>query len=555
MKKRILFSMVAALSIMVMSCEKEKEKETPESPKLILSSDTINFTGSESKSLFLSVQPSQKCDFQVLSQPDWVTVTPNSGTIDNNIVSITLTSNLENQTAGEFTGNLVIMSTLGNNTVFLRGVLPESIGYTVNDSLIFSEFSNQQTLQFVNTGNVNLSISASTSDLALTLSTTSDVVTFGESRNINVTINRQNMETGTYNFNIFLTVNQITDTIPVLVNHFQEKKYFLNVDVVDAEYSKITEKLVFVSANETKVFIIDPVTNILESIDLTYIPTCVSISTNGETALVGHDGNISYVSLTSKSVIRTYSITCSAFDIVLADNLWAYVFPVRDQWEHIRCVNLNLAYDNEMLHSGYYIYHRTKAKLHPSGKYIYGADNGLSPSDLEKYDIQNGRANYMYDSPYHGTYPFDGDLWFSEDGNRIFTKGGTVVRTSENQGQDMTYNGSISIESSSNWSYSKIIGLVHSNAKQNLYLITSGDDYDSQNKPFAYIYNSTNLLLRQKVELEKYLVATGNGGGNFYDAVPYHIFCNANGSKVFIVTRSNGSGLEYEWAIQTIEIQ
>ena len=72
----------------------------------------------------------------------------------------------------------------------------------------------------------------------------------------------------------------------------------------------------------------------------------------------------------------------------MANNKWAYVFPKDDQWEYVRCINLNISTDNEANSTGGSMYAGTKGRLHPSGKFIYGADNGLSPSDIEKYDIQ-----------------------------------------------------------------------------------------------------------------------------------------------------------------------
>ena len=75
--------------------------------------------------------------------------------------------------------------------------------------------------------------------------------------------------------------------------------------------------------------------------------------------------------------------------------------------------------------------------LHPSGDYIYGADQGIFPSDIEKYDIRSGNLIYLYDSPYHGDYAMGGNLWISEDGLRIFTALGNVFRSSVNQDTDM----------------------------------------------------------------------------------------------------------------------
>ena len=136
-------------------------------------------------------------------------------------------------------------------------------------------------------------------------------------------------------------------------------------------------------------------------------------------------------------MINSYSTSADVCDVVLAGNGYVYVFPVRDQWERIRCMLLSSGL--ETMHTGGSIYARALAKLHPNGLWIYAADNGLTPSDIEKYDISAGTAVALYDSPYHGTYPMSGNLWISDDGLRIFVRGGHVFTSSDTEAQDMSH--------------------------------------------------------------------------------------------------------------------
>jgi hypothetical protein len=117
-----------------------------------------------------------------------------------------------------------------------------------------------------------------------------------------------------------------------------------------------------------------------------------------------------------------------------------------DQWVEIHTLDVETAV--ETLSAGWSIRAGTRAKLHPAGLAIYGADNGLSPSDIEKYSIAGGTAQVLYDSPYHGDYSMCGDLWMSADGARIFTRCGNVFRTSTLQADDMRWAGSLAPSSS-----------------------------------------------------------------------------------------------------------
>jgi hypothetical protein len=175
-------------------------------------------------------------------------------------------------------------------------------------------------------------------------------------------------------------------------------------------------------------------------IALPLAPTSVSVSPSGTEAVVGHDGWISKVTLSPGSTATSYPVTAPTLDIVHGGNGWAYVFPTQNQWQNIRCVNLTTG--AETLGSGL-IYAGTLGRKNPVRSAIYGADNGISPSDIELYDITNGTSMLVRDSPYHGDYAMCGNLWFSDDGNRIFTACGNVFRSSTNPSVDMTYNGNL----------------------------------------------------------------------------------------------------------------
>lgn len=526
------------------SCVPDTDKDS----ELVFSDDTIVFNGSEIKSLFITTTPKSDCDYQITSKPSWVTIDHESGNIDlnNSISEIKISSNFTDLKPGTYEGHLQFTSTLGNKSVLLKAVVGDNLLYSIPKTLNFSISDNTLKFTIKNEGNIPLLYNIENTDNKITLSSNTGNIAIGSQKEITVAINKDGLPNGISNFNLNLNINNKLETIVLSVDNFKEQKLILNGDVMDAEYSKVKDQLVFVSANPSKVTIYNSSTASIESIPLLYTPTCISISQDGETAVVGHDGHITYVNLKTKSIIKTYGVSCYALDIVLANNKWAYVFPKENQWTYIRCINTNISTDNEELSTSGQIYAGTKAKLHSSGKFIYGANNGLSPSDIEKYDIQNGVANKIYDSPYHGDYPMNGNLWFSEDGVRIFTRGKTVLKTSEIKNQDMIYNGKINTDSNVN-----IEWLDYSSDKNNLYVIlNTGDVWTLTRSSYIYIYDSTNLTFKNKFETERYQVQNNTGGATYYDAEPYYVFSNSTGNNVFILTKAKGSGLVNEWAIQ-----
>ena len=429
----------------------------------------------------------------------------------------------------------------------------ENTEYSIPDSLNFSMLDNNLKILIKNEGKIAIHYNINNSNKHIKLLSNTGDIAIGDQNDLIVNINRDDLPNGKSYSKLFFTLNNKKDSIVIGVDNFKEQKVILNSDVIDAEYSKGKDQLVFVSEHPKQVNILKSGSETIQTIPLLYIPTCISISQDGETAVVGHDGHITYVNLSTKTIIKTYNVSCFALDIVLGNNKWAYVFPKENQWTYIRCINMNLSNENEVHDIENQIYAGTKGRLDLSGKFIYGAENGGSPADIEKFDIQNGTAIKIYDSPYHGDYPFNGNLWFSEDGNRIFTRGRTVVRISETKSQDMIYNGTINATVPEG--YGNIEWLDHSSKKNNLYLILSSGYYWPPTRiSNIFIYDSTNLNFKSKFELEKFLVLNNNGGGVFYDAVPYFVFSNSEGTNLFVITKAKGAGLDKEWAIQKISI-
>ena len=316
----------------------------------------------------------------------------------------------------------------------------------------------------------------------------------------------------------------------------------LSYRVVDAEYSKQLDKIILVSAAPNQLHIYDP--NVRQDtavVDLPLVPSSVSVGPDGLFAAVGHDAWISYVNLSSPRLEKTVSVQADVLDIVLAGNGYVYAFPRRDQWTHIRSVNIATGSDQPQ--TGNQIYAGTLGKLHPGGRAMYGANNGLSPSDIEKYDISGGVARLLYDSPYHGDYPMCGDLWIAEDGLRIFTKCGKVFRSSEVQTQDMTYNGALG-------EVAQVRHLSHSLVQRKVAVIPQAISFSSTpaaNDTEVQIYGYEFLSFLGRNYLPSFRVESRS-----YPAHGRFVFFNSVGSKYFVVAQAdNASGLLNDFGVVT----
>ena len=536
--KHLFFFVVA--SLLLASCGK-----TPIEPHLIVSADTLVFKGNDTLSLYVTTDNPERREFYVNIPFDWMDVRPQSGRIaEGDTVELKLISHIYDYMSikEDF---LYLTSSFDEKQVKLIGLPEDYTDYTLPDTLFFPQDINNVVMRINNYGNTTLEYAIAASTDFVSFSPNSGQLPMMQHADISVTIDRENllMETRP---RLYVTIDDKVDTVLLI----PEKKLMLPNDVVDAEYAKATDLLVYVAADAT-LNIYHPDTKTLTSVQLSYTPTCVSVSPDGTKAAVGHDAHVTYVDLMAENVLTTNDISCNALDIVLTNNGWTYVFPNHYGWTHFSCINISTPYAMETLQTGRNIYGGTKGKLHPSGKSIYGADNGLSPADIEKYDIQDGTAQYLYDSPYHGDYYMGGDLWFEENGERLFTRAGTVFKTSETQSMDMIYNGTIPLDGD----YRSIAWLDQLDLKREIYLVRQVAGWSNEpGPPFVDIYDSDNLTHKTKIGLEGYAVANGDGY-TIYAANPYFVFANSNGAELYVITKANGSGMVHEWAIQTIDME
>ena len=316
-------------------------------------------------------------------------------------------------------------------------------------------------------------------------------------------------------------------------------------DVIDAEYDAALDSIVVVSSQpRNALYLYNATSGAVKSIDLSRVPTSVSVSPNGNTAAVGHDALISIVTLASivpgsGLSVRTLNVTAPVGDVVLGGNGFVHAFPAADQTVHIHTVQIST--NSETLNTGGSIYERTKAKLHPNGSSMYGANNGLSPDDIEKYSAPaNGAVAYLYDSRYHGDYQMCGDLWFAETGGVLYTACGNTFQTADNAAQDIVYGGALSLTRGSYFGY-QIRWLSQSSETSEIGLIehdleckrvTPGTDCGDH----VRFYNSNSLAAGMAYSMPKRTV-----NGVEYRQLPLFLFHSANGASRYVIAKTDAN--------------
>jgi hypothetical protein len=316
--------------------------------------------------------------------------------------------------------------------------------------------------------------------------------------------------------------------------------------VVDAEYSRSLERIIAVADDPDRLYLVDPESGAAQFVALPAAPTSVSVDLDGTTAAVGHAGKVSQLSLTDRTVLRTRAVDVDVGDVALAGNGYAYVVGPVHWYIDDLLRSLNWATGNQVIADGSYNAAGAALRLHPSGDRLYAAGG----AGLAAYDIRSGPPSFLREAAYEVKYGVCFDMWMSDDALHIFTRCGTILRTSEAPEVDMTYAGSLT-------GVLYIRHLDHSSTTDKVAVIpdvewtVDGDDV-SENKTLRLydVVDDAYVNFDRSVELTRFLVA-----GTAYQAYGRFAFLSADGTKVFVIVQADpAAGLANDYGITTYDV-
>ncbi|HST59890.1 MAG TPA: hypothetical protein VLK84_14395 [Longimicrobium sp.] len=467
--------------------------------------------------------------------PSWLTIFPSTGFLQTG-QSTQLTARVARRElpGGTTTGSFNIQSNspAGPLSVPVSVVEPATARAEVSTALLkYPVGINEETFVLRNLGKGPLTWTAEGSAAWMAATPAGGTVPVGGSTTVTATVNRAGLTgaaAGTLTIKSNSTGGDVALSVEVSATQPLSGLTLLSHGVVDAEHSPASGYIAMVATTPANALhVMDPEFATQRSVALAAAPSCVSVEPAGRFAAVCHNGAISYVDLVEMRVVRVYQVSTDALDAVAAGNGYVYVFPRRDQWESI--YNIHLATGVETRTGT--IYAGMVGRLHPSSQYLYGADNGLSPSDIEKFDLRDGVSQPLYDSPYHGDYEMGGNLWFSETGNRLFAASGNVFRVSETRAEDMRYVGRLN---------ATVRSAAHSTEAARVFTLSSAS-------PAALRVNDDQFYaLSGTVPLPQFPLASGTVA-----AEGRYVFVNRPGTRVFVVARAQGT---QQWGVAVLPV-
>ncbi|KAG1663407.1 hypothetical protein GQR58_020353 [Nymphon striatum] len=341
--------------------------------------------------------------------------------------------------------------------------------------------------------------------------------------------------TGAYR--ITLTVidsNNAKDTKTLSFNALSEP-ILLGHSITDAEYVKSIDKIVAISSSpNNSLRVINPETGVSEQVTfINETPVNVSISPNEKSVAIAFENSIGFYSLDDIAQEKTFDIPISPLygdgiqDVVIDNGDLIYFSYIG------KLYTLNPNSGSLITVEDTFFYDWGNLKIQPQTSNIYLADILNHPSDVHKFDATQNPPTYKYDSPYHGDYDFDGDLWFTSDGKLFLAASGNLFHTSELRTEDMLYKDSID-SSIFYLTHTKITHADHSSQKNSF--ITTVTDIEPYTRNVTEIrsYSLDSLKLESSIRFDDF--SLDNNEINNSEAL--FAFYDGSGMKSYIIAKS-----------------
>lgn len=225
---------------------------------------------------------------------------------------------------------------------------------------------------------------------------------------------------------------------------FKRIEQFVSDILLDASNGK----LYILDTSSPLIAVYDAATLIREKdIELAAAPQAVALDYDGGNILLGYSsGKIYSLDVATETVTFVADSLISITGLVALANNNLFVAS-STYWSSSNGYKTISMQTGQVLSTMNYWYGLSHYTLNPANGMIYALDNGVSPSDIHRIQINSttGAITAMGDSPYHGSYSLGGPLRIISDGSRVITASGNMFVSSLVAADNLTFAGNLGI--------------------------------------------------------------------------------------------------------------
>lgn len=322
----------------------------------------------------------------------------------------------------------------------------------------------------------------------------------------------------------------------------------LTHDVVAAKYSASLERVVMVStAPDNRMYLLDPVTGLEQSILLSRKPISLAISPDGKQAGVGQDGRVTWVNLEAalagRSDIKQVNITTQANQVAIDDSKRIYVVPGGSSWEQLHTVDV-VAGTEVMTNLPGAVNGGDTIVLRADGRSVYTQFVGVSSFDIHEWSLSTSPPAYSAATVTYGisTNWCPGPLWMSRDDARLVTSCGTIVHAVPGGNQNLKYSSRIPLSTSPRYGWSYRLKDLNQSATTKQWAALEFDlqsctafssEVADTGECYHHlsVYDDDTFALKQRYSLGAVAIA-----GAAYDQEGVAVFHSGSGEHLYLIT-------------------
>lgn len=564
MRTRLLtYFAIFGLLFAIASCSDDfltpKNNEVHQLDTIYISPNSQSYSGP----LTLPIDISES--YTILMQPSCMTFSSQKGKFTNGTTNLQFSTDMSNYSGRtgyigqqlvlyvESVGSLVFIVKIGSPTIPVE--TENGPIFQISKATIDLKTDNSQTFILSNSGKENLTYQFSDIPAWLSVSDIQGVLSQGQSKEITLIVNRNNLEEKEYTAIMQIQTNSPSGSFGLLVKMQvsyppvnPENTKSIEGTVTDAEFNKITNQLLVCTQIPNQLIVFSTNDNSQTIIPLDKSPNCISISEDGKTAVIGYNlAAVSLVDLETKSIRKTIETDCIPFDIVLGDNNWCYLMPETGNFEYLRSLNLETA---QLVKSTKYgnIYAKMTIRKVPGKPYLLGSNTQVSANGLIMADISKGIAR--------DTMPYwfidTNNFWLSPNGDRIYTGVKNIHRTPTFSTTE-TYFYNLDIIGTLKPQKDNIVWIDPCESTNSIFVTESSRIYESEEYSIIEQFDAGNYNFRKLFEPGRYVTKI-NGTQGAYKTLVKYAFTNSSGTQLFAIKNVLNAYKTQAWSMEVIPV-
>ncbi len=486
--------------------------------------------------------------WQIVKHPEWITLSDSAGISRYGGNSVYMSLKADKISLTNISDEIWIANNSVNNPLCIVKInfnVGDPSFSSYNDLVDFGRTDVQKNITISNHGTGLLAWTIEECPEWITVSPQQGIIQNYSDENVTLTCKRSVLSNGIYTGTIVIRSNDKNKpTYSIIVKCRNGTGNSENITAIegtvkDAEYSKTSDMLYLVTQAPNKLLAYNTKTKeFVANINLSKAPTCVSIDDNGQTAVVGHGGTVSYIDLIGKNVLKTFNIDFTVYDIVSVNDEWCCLTPEKDQWVNLHWLNLKTGEDYLSSNS---IYEKTLIKKLNNQTIIAGDNNTLMIVDINQKKIE--RTFYHVSS-------FD-QFWFSADKTFLFSHSASVFRTPTLE--TMAEPSAIGKLQTTGYYYNNLIWLDHCPATNSLWVLESADVWNEASSNLIR-YEATDYTQVKSYFYDDYYTAV-DGVTSVYATSAYYVFANSGGTEIYVIKNIANQYKTNAWSMERITVE